>query len=71
MDITILSGIMYLIVYIILHTLIGLKFEKIKKELNEKPGNQELLKSGRTFKFLFTWFAAMYLIFIIVLFYFF
>lgn len=71
MNITIGSIIMHLAIYIILHFLIGWKFEKIKKELDEKPGNRELLSIGRKVKFLFKWFPTMYIIFVIILFYFF
>ena len=71
MNITITSVIMYLVIYIILHSLIGWKFEKIKKELEEKPGNERLTKVGRKLKFLMTWFPAMFVIFIVIMFYFF
>jgi len=71
MNITIPIIIGHLFAYIILHSLIGMKFDKIKKDLNEKPGNESLIALGRKFKFLFRWFPAMYLIFIIIMFYFF
>ena len=62
---------MYIIIYVIIHGLIGWKFEKIKKELNEKPGNQRLTDIGRKLKFWFKWFPAFYVLFIIIMFYFF
>ena len=65
------SFIMYFIMYIILHTLIGYKLQYIKKELEEKPGNQKLMDVGKKVNILFKWFPAIYLIFVVLMFYFF
>ena len=71
MNTSIPAMIMYFVGYILIHSLIGLKLEKVKKELEEKPGNEELMNLGRKLKKAFAWFPAIYLVVIIIMFYFF
>ena len=71
MNITIYTIVGHLFSYIFLHSIIGWKFDKVKQELEEKPGNERLINITKKLKILFQWFPALYLIMIIIMFYFF
>jgi len=71
MNFSIWGFVIHFIIYIVIHTGIGYKFEKVKKELEEKPGNDELMKTGKRLKKLFKWFPAIYVVWLLLLFYFF
>ena len=63
------SFVLYFIVYVLIHVGIGYKLEKIKKELEIKPGNIALMSSGKKLNILFKWFPAIYIVFIGIMFY--
>ena len=71
MNTSIPAMIMYFVLYIVIHSLIGIKLEKVKKELEIKPENERLMTLGRNLKRAFGWFPAVYLIIIVIMFYFF
>jgi len=62
--------ILMMVIYLIVHMLIGIKFNEIKKEKKEKPGNEAIEKQYKWLNFLFRWFPAIYLIIVLSIFYF-
>jgi len=65
----ILNLIIYFVAYVIIHIMIGVFKQINNKELKNKPGNIELENKEKFYKFFFNWFPAIYLIFIIIMFY--
>ena len=65
----IVGMIMYFIVYIVIHTILGYKRESVKKEMYIKPGNEILEKRYKTLNRMFKWFPAVYVVFILIMFY--
>ena len=66
---SILSLVVYFVIYIVLHITIGLIKNKVDKDLKEKPDDEETKFLSKILKQSFNWFPAIYLIFIIVMFY--
>lgn len=66
---SIISIILYITTYIILHYIIGKITENLQKELEQKPGNQELEQKTKYSKLMFFCFPFIYVIFIIIMFF--
>ena len=66
---SILSLVVYFVIYIVLHITIGLIKNKVDKDLKEKPDDEKTKFLSKILKQSFNWFPAIYLIFIIVMFY--
>ena len=62
----ILPLVLYFLAYIVIHYLIGKKFEKIKEESKLKPGNAKLEKDYKKWNLIFKWFPAAYVVFIVI-----
>ena len=62
--------VLMMIIYIVVHAIIGVKFNQIKKEREDKPGNEEIERNYKWLNFLFKWFPAMYVVIVVLVFYF-
>ena len=65
--ISIITLVVYFLVYIGIHYFIGLKKNKLEEELLEKPKDEMLTKEYNTWVSIFQWFPAIYIIIIILL----
>jgi len=55
------------VIYIITHILIGYWQKKQSEELEQKPGNLKLEKNVKYLTFLFKWYPAIYLVFVLAI----
>ena len=60
----------YFLVYVIIHFIIGIYRDNVGKDLEEKPGNEELENAFRNSNILFKWFPAIAVVIIVILLYF-
>lgn len=64
---SILYLVIIVVIYVIIHIFIGLARDKAKKELDEKPGNQELESKLLLLQRVFKWFPAFMIVVVIIL----
>jgi len=64
---SIITLVIYFILYLGIHYFIGLKKKKVEEEFLEKPGNGHLEREYKKWTNIFKWFPAIYVIIIVLL----
>lgn len=67
--ISILYLVIYFVVYLAIHIIIGAMKDKSEEQLKENINSLELIKKVKIYNILFTWFPAIYLVFVVIMFY--
>jgi len=64
---SIIGLVVLFVLYVITHLIIGVYQKKIEEQLASKPGNQKIERQSKILNFLFKWYPAIYVVFVIAI----
>jgi len=61
--------IIYFVIYIVIHSIIGVQYKKIQQKMIDNPNDQLIRKQEKNLERFFKWFPGLYVIFLLIIFY--